>query len=129
MIYEKLGSYLRKVYVDGFYSSRISIHEGIKAQVYVLGYRELLHPILEADVKIGRIDCIFLKGDTPVCAIEVDNSIKQKSIEKLKSLPESTEKIIIAYCSSDSTYNKALSRHKGNLNGIRVFRPRKKRDY
>lgn len=129
MIYEKLDSYLREVYTDELYTSRISIHEALKAQLYVFGFREKLLPILEADVKIGRIDCLLLRGKKPICAIEIDYSIKQRSIEKLRLLPRDTEKIILSYCSANSTYRRALSRHKGDLDDIRIFRYRGNRRY
>ena len=84
MIYEKLREHLRAPILVKDYLSRLSTHEAIKAQLYVLGYRFHLLPILEANVNnhedTTRIDCLFLQNGLPVCGIEGDYSIKRKSI-------------------------------------------------
>ncbi len=123
MFYELLGEHLRKVYTDDLYSSRRSIHEGLKAQLYVTGYRAGLKPILEARVKDGFIDCLLLdgKGNT-VVAIEVDHGIKKKSIKKLNSLSQDVEKILVSYCADKFTYYRAKTRRKSELGSIKVFR-------
>ena len=121
MIYEKLAGYLRKPYEDDIYSSRLSTHEAIKAQLYVLGYKEGLKPVLEANCD-GRIDCIYLRGSEPVCGLEVDYSIKKKSIRKLNRLPgDYCEKIIVSY-GPIAVLWRAKSRNRGTFNNIRIFK-------
>lgn len=123
MIFEKLGKYVRQpVCVTGF-SSRLSIHEAIKAQLYVLGYRLHYLPILEATTDtttLNRIDCIYVKNIAIICAIEIDYSIKRKSIDKLLKLSPGVEKIIISYGRRESAW-RAVSRHRNSLSEIKHY--------
>lgn len=79
------------------------MHEAIKAQLYVLAYKLQYIPILEARVVVsaerdGRIDCLFVKYDsTPACAIEVESSVRTKSVTKLIALRDVEERIIISF--------------------------------
>ena len=113
MVYEQLNGYIRQpAFIQGL-TSRLSIHEAIKSQLYVLGYRLGYLPILEASTdKIGqkRHDCVFVSGETVVCAFEIDYSIKLKSIQKLNTLGAGVEKIIISYGRNDAI-SKAKFRH------------------
>ncbi len=124
MVFENLRGYLRSPPLIHDYLSRLSKHEAIKAQLYVLGYKLHFIPILEANVNnkqdFTRIDCLFLKNGQPVCGIEVDYSIKAKSIQKLLQLGSGVEKIIISY-GREAACSKAIYRHKAHLQDIKNF--------
>jgi hypothetical protein len=101
-----------------------STHEAIKAQLYVLGFRLGYISVLEANGTNGkdrkRIDCVFVKNGKIACAIEIDNSLKVNSINKLHQLSDDVEKIIISY-GRQAARSKAIYRHKDKLNGIKHF--------
>ena len=124
MVYNELRKYLRAPPVVIGYLSRQSKHEGIKAQLYVLGYRLHYLPVLEATANDNqdrtRIDCLFLKDGKPVCGIEVDYSIKAASIRKLLQLDADVEKIIVSY-GREAALSKAVYRHKAHLRDIKHF--------
>ena len=124
MILDDLRNNLRIPTLIKGYLSRQSKHEAIKAQLYILGYRLHFVPILEANGNKNqdktRIDCLFLKDGNPVCGIEVDYSIKAKSIYKLLQLGSNVEKIIISY-GREAACSKAVYRHKKHLKGIEHF--------
>ncbi len=123
MVIDEIVSYLRNVYLFERYSTRLSLHEGVKAQLYVLGFKLHLQPIMEARVGIGmkRVDCLFLdKENNPVCAIEIDGSIKLNSIKKLRSLPDAVEKIVIS-TGKLGAHQKAYYRNKQLLTNINLF--------
>lgn len=124
MVYEHLREYLRTpVWVPG-YATKLTTHEGIKAQLYILGFRLHLVPILEGNGNNGqdrtRIDCLLLKDRKAICAIEIDYSIKGASIRKLHSLGLGVEKIIISY-GKQAAREKAIYRHKEHLRDIKQF--------
>ena len=124
MIFESLRNHIRVPVWKPNYSSKLSTHEAVKAQLYVLGYRLHLTPILEANGNNNkdrtRIDCLFLKDEQLVCGIEVDYSIKKRSIQKLSQLGSSVEKIIISY-GKEVACSKAVYRHKSHLGDIKQF--------
>jgi len=124
MVRDKLRAHLRTPVVLEGYSSRQSTHEAIKAQLYVLGYRLGLVPILEASgnnhADRTRIDCLLCKSGQPICGIEVDYSIKAASIRKLLQLGTDVEKIIISY-GRQAARSKAVYRHKTHLKDIKHF--------
>jgi len=124
MVIDSLRQYIRIPPCILGYSSRLSKHEAIKAQLYVLAYRLKYTPVLESTPNnshdLTRIDCLFLKDGKPVCGIEVDYSIKAKSISKLLQLGDGVEKIIISYGRLASC-SKAVYRHKSHLKDIKHF--------
>ena len=124
MIFEQLRENLRTPYIPSGFSSRLSMHEAIKAQLYVLGFRLHLIPVLEAscnhNADLSRIDCLFLNGNNVICGIEVDYSIKAKSIKKLCQFESEVEKIIISY-GREAARSKAVYRHKEHLVDIKHF--------
>lgn len=105
-VFEQLPSRLRFPVYSMSYSSSQSIHEAIKAQLYVMGFALHYQPILEATIGLpargGRIDCVFLDRGEAVCGFEVDSADRKKSIDKLCALPRDAEKIIISFGSADS---------------------------
>jgi hypothetical protein len=124
MVYEQLRQYLRTPVIVQWVSMKQSTHEAIKAQLYVLGFRLGYISVLEANGNNGkdrkRIDCAFVKNGKIACAIEIDNSLKMNSINKLHQLSDDVEKIIISY-GRQAARSKALYRHKDKLNGIKHF--------
>ena len=124
MVFESLRGNLRSPPIIIGYLSRQSTHEGIKAQLYVLGYRLHFVPILEANGNNNqdrtRIDCLFIKDGHPICGIEVDYSIKAASIRKLLQLGADVEKIIISY-GRQAACSKAVYRHRSHLQDIKHF--------
>jgi hypothetical protein len=108
-VFAELSGYLRVPFYSGVFSSRQTTHDGIKLQLYVLGYRLGYIPILEAVIDLGnesrsgRMDCLFLdRSRNVVCGIEIDASYRKKSVAKLRALPWDAEKIIIAFGSNES---------------------------
>lgn len=128
-IYDELAGYLRTPFYSKAYSSRHSAHESVKAQLYVLGFKLGYRSILEAavcgSVRIGQIDCIFVDGaGRVVCGIEVDGTVRSKSVAKLYTLPADAEKIVVAF-GSDAAWGKMECRT-GNdtmrFGDVRFFR-------
>lgn len=114
----ELGDYLRNPPIIKGVSTDAAYHEGLKAQLYVYGFKEGYWPVLEATPegfdKRRRIDCVFCDKKTKkiIVAIELDRYIKKRSLEKLISLDSSIQKIIVSYGRRNNAYYKARQRTK-----------------
>ena len=118
MLSELLIKDIRYPYINGKYSRRSSIGEGIKAQVYVFAWKSKLFPVMNST---NGIDCLLIEKDNPVCAIEVNYGINKRSLAKLNALPHNVEKILISY-GPYFAYVKAKYRNSeiGKVNVIRI---------
>lgn len=128
-VYDELANYLRTPYYNKALSSRHSAHESVKAQLYVLGFKLGYRSVLEASVcnnaRFGRIDCVFVdRNERIVCGIEIDGTVRGKSVAKLFTLPAVAEKIVIAF-GTESAWEK-MERRTGNdtmhLGDVKFFR-------
>jgi hypothetical protein len=131
MLAEELKEYLRTPPVVKKVATELSYHEGLKAQLYIFGFKHGYYPVLEASpTEIGtkKISCAFCtKEGQVVIAIELNKYPRKESVIKLRMLPGATERIVVAYGGRKNSYVKAMLRREGELTeeemkGVTVIR-------
>jgi len=132
-VYEELTGSLREPFYCSPYSNPSSKRCAIKAQLYVLGWKLGFRPVLDArvyvDFRDDQIDCLFLdvapRVPRIVCGFEVSATAQQKSLDRLLTLWEDAEKIIISF-GQDAAWRKMESRRKSflrpDIEDIKLFR-------
>ncbi len=108
------------------FTTQYSRHETIKAQLHFLAFRFSLFPIPEAKIYADskhRIDMLWIDAQhNPIVAIEIDNSVYPKSINKLND-SAAKFKIIFSLSRRKDRLNKSLEKVKELLGDVIIQNP------
>jgi hypothetical protein len=112
MLADDLKTYLRTPPVVKHVATDSSYHEGLKAQLYVFGFKNGYYPVLNA----LKLDCVLCdKLGAIKVAIALDRYPTKRSVTDLKALPKEVEKILITYGGRSNSYIKAMLRREHEL--------------